>query len=135
MADSQWITGDFSTWNDCDPILDSSLLIKSYRMVQICLYSSFIYTLSAVQTPIDRLCTFLYISFHEVDHIALMTTIFHVFCRSNDIKTGIPCLMYPVLWSHVTVRIDRMQMKVSLIDIITVHLWQYYLCPYRRHLS
>ena len=56
----------------------------------------------------------------------LKRSVLDVICDGNDIQSVIPCLIHTERRDDITIRMDRVCMKISLINIVTVHLRQDY---------
>ena len=116
--------GDFRARNDRDAVLRGRLLRQLYREVQVG-PDSLLVGRFGDDVVIDRFGAFRNVTFEEVEHLALVAAVLHVFGDGQHVQTVVPRFADAEFGRAVAVRVDRMGVQVGLVDGVAAHFGQY----------
>ena len=116
--------GDLGAGNDRQTVFSGGLPGQFHREVQIRLDAPF------VGAPPDDvvvygLRTFGNVAFEEVQHLAFVAAVFHVFGDRQHVQTVVPRFADAEFGRAVAVGVDRVGVQVGFVDVVAVHLGQY----------
>ena len=110
--------------NDRQTVFSGGLPGQFHREVQIRLDAPF------VGAPPDDvvvygLRTFGNVAFEEVQHLAFVAAVFHVFGDRQHVQAVVPRFADAEFGRAVAVGVDRVGVQVGFVDVVAVHLGQY----------
>ena len=116
--------GDFGAGNDRNAVVFRRLLRQFHGEIQIGLDAAFVGRF-VDYAVVDGLRTFGDVPFQEIEHLAFVTAVLHVFGDRQYVQTVVPRFADAEFGRAVAVRIDRMGVQVGFVDGVAVYLGQH----------
>ena len=124
MAVGDRLAGDLGAGDDREAVFHGGFLRQFYREVQVGLDAPLVGRLPD-DVVVEGFRAFGHIAFQEVEHLAFVAAVFHVFGDRQHIQAVVPRFAHAEFGRAVAVGIDRVGVQVGLIDRVAVHCGQY----------